>query len=120
MARLYEDENRVSDAIKLTRRAIFFAHQGNFPEIMYLWQWQLGRLFSVGGDIENAIGSYRNAVSTLTPIRGELFRGLRLSQDTFNEQIKPVYLGLAELLLEEAETQDAERESRLREARDTM
>ncbi|OQY59001.1 MAG: hypothetical protein B6245_08790 [Desulfobacteraceae bacterium 4572_88] len=122
MGQLYEDENRLSDAATLTRRAIFFAQQGNFPEILYLWQWQLGRLFRASDDIENAVGSYRNAVSTLTPIRGKLFRGFSLWQDTFDRQIKPVYLELVELLLKQAETahDDDDRESRLREARDTM
>ncbi len=115
---LYEDENRVPEAVRLTRSAIFFAQQGNFPQVLYLWQWQLGRLFKAEGNVENAVKAYRNAVSTLDPVRGELFRGMRIRGDTFNEKIKPVYIGLAELLLEQAEYENDE--NKLREARDTM
>jgi len=51
-----------------------------------------------------------------------LFKGYRLHQDVFNERVKPVYLGLADLLLKKAETiTDKEsRERLLMEARDTM
>ncbi len=120
LGQLYESENLVQDALKLTRTAVFFAEQGNFPQIQYLWQWQLGRLFKAGGEIENAVKAYRKAVSTLNPIRRELFRGLRLQQDILNDQVKPVYLGLADLLLDMAEKNPGKSEVYIREARDTM
>ncbi|MDM8549806.1 CHAT domain-containing protein [Desulfobacterales bacterium HSG2] len=122
MGQLYEDEKRYSDAIKMTRRAIFFAQQGKFPGILYLWQWQLGRVFRDQGDTKKAMKAYGDAISTLTPIRQELFQGYRSKEDTFNESIKPVYLGLTDLLLKQAETiQDGEaRKKKLIEARDTM
>ncbi|QTA84035.1 CHAT domain-containing protein [Desulfonema magnum] len=122
MGKLYEDEGRYPDAIKLTRRAIFFAQEGDFPQILYLWQWQLGRLLKAGGDTEEAIKVYGDAISTLNPIRRELFSGYRHRQNTFDENIKPVYLGLAALLLEQAESMPdkASREKKLRQARDTM
>lgn len=44
LARLYEDEKRYDDALRLTHQAIFIAQQVNAPEILYLWQWQIGRL----------------------------------------------------------------------------
>lgn len=121
MGLLYENEGRYSDAVKLTRRAIFFAQQGHFPGILYFWQWQLGRIFKAQDNVEKAVNAYKDSISTLHPIRGELFRGLRIPQDTFNELIKPVYLGLAELLLEQAEKNGGESANHLRrEARDTM
>ncbi|QTA89474.1 CHAT domain-containing protein [Desulfonema magnum] len=122
MGQLYEDEGRYSDAMKLTRSAIFFAQQGNFSEILYLWQWQMGRLFKAKGDIKNAVKLYKEAITTLNPIRQEFFRGFRIPRDAFNEKVKPVYLELAGLLLGQAEKikEEASKESRLREARDTM
>ena len=122
MGQLYEEQARYDDAVNLTRRAIFFAQQGNFPQTLYLWQWQSGRLFKAQGDVENAVKAYQAAVKTLNPIRGELFRGFRSRQDSFNENVKPVYLGLAEMLLKQAETMsdDASRQKKLIEARDTM
>lgn len=122
IGQLYEDEKRYAEAMKMTRRAIFFAQQGPFPGILYLWQWQLGRVFKGQGDMKKAMEAYRDAISTLTPIRKELFQGYRSREDTFNNAIKPVYLGLTDLLLKEAETiQDAaSRKKKLTEARDTM
>jgi len=119
---LYEEEGRRSEAISLTRKAIFYAQQGKFPEILYLWQWQLGRLFFGEGDINAAIKSFQNAIATLNPIRRELFKGYRGKQDVFNESVKPVYLGLADLLLmqAEAETDENKKEDKLKEARDVM
>jgi CHAT domain-containing protein len=122
MGQLYEEQSRYDDAVNLTRRAIFFAQQGDFPQTLYLWQWQSGRLFKAQGDVENAVKAYQTAVKTLNPIRGELFRGFRSRLDSFNENVKPVYLGLAEMLLKQAETlpDDASRQKKLIEARDTM
>ena len=122
MAQLYEAEKRNAEALELTRRAVFFAQQGEMPELLYLWQWESGRLFKAAGDIENAVKAYNTAISTLNPIRQELFRGFRSRQDTFNEAVKPVYLELTDLLLKQAETikDDTERQKMLLNARDTM
>jgi CHAT domain-containing protein len=125
LGQLYEDKSRYSEAIKLTRSAIFFAEQGKNSEILYQWQWQLGRLVKAQGDIENALTAYHKAISTLNPIRREMFAGYRGRKDIFNEKIKPVYLGLAELLLEQAENYEASGnpekvEEKLKQARDVM
>ncbi|QTA87980.1 CHAT domain-containing protein [Desulfonema magnum] len=123
---LYEAENRFSDALNMTRKAVFYAQQTDSPEILYRWQWQLGRLFRSQGDIENAVSAFNNAVSTLNPIRSEFFTGYRSQiKNTFGEQIRPVYLGLAELLLKQTKTSESvlcsEGEaSPLCKARDTM
>ncbi|MCP4350701.1 MAG: CHAT domain-containing protein [Desulfobacterales bacterium] len=122
MGQLYEREKKYQEAIKLTRSAIFYAQQGNFPQTLYLWQWQSGRIFKATEDIENAVKAYKNAISTLNPIRGELFKGYRGRHDAFNKSVKPVYLGLAELLLKQGEKlqDDKARQDKLRQARDTM
>lgn len=122
MARLYEAENRNAEAMDLTRRAVFFAQQGEIPELLYLWQWASGRLFKASGDNENAVKAYHTAIATLNPIRQELFRGFRSRQDTFGEAVKPVYLELTDLLLKQAETltDQAGRQQLLLKARDTM
>lgn len=122
MGQLYEEEGRYEEALRLTRRALFFAQQGNFPQILYLWQWQLGRLFKAKGEPGKAIRAYQNAISTLNPIRQQLFIGYRSRGDFFNKRVKPVYTGLTELLLKQAETikDEKARQSKLLEARDTM
>ncbi|NJL59578.1 MAG: hypothetical protein HC887_07995, partial [Desulfobacteraceae bacterium] len=44
LGQIYEDEKRYTEAVTLTRRAIFYAQQGKYPQILYLWQWQSGKL----------------------------------------------------------------------------
>lgn len=122
MGRLYEDGSKYKDALILTRKAIFMARGVNCSRALYLWQWQLGRLLRAQNKTGEAIGAYKEAVSTLNPIRRELFTGLRSQKDIFDEQIKPIYLELADLLLARAEKTetDAEREKGLLDARNVM
>jgi len=121
MGQLYEDRSRREEAFALTRQAIFFAEQENCPEISYLWQWQSARLYASGGDIENAVKVYYKAVSVLNPVRQSLYRGYRSRKDVLMSHIKPVYLELAALLLEQAESlKDEGLERKIREARDVM
>ncbi len=117
----YESQRRYTEALPATRRAIFFADQENIPEILYLWQWQLGRLFRDTGKTDEAVNAFEKAVAVLNPIRGELSKGYRFQSDLFDEQIRPVYLGLAELRLIQAETVDKTyRQERLRDAMNAM
>jgi len=103
MARLYESEGRETEALALTRKAIFLAQQGDFPEILYLWQWQTGRLFKARKDTEKAVAAYQRAMETLSPVRREFFGEYRSQQESFDENIRPVYVGLSEIFLEQAE-----------------
>lgn len=118
MARLYESEHRYSEAMRLTQKAMFYSRQGNHPECVYLWQWQTGRLHKAGGDFENAIDAYQRAIDTLMPIHMELFGEYRSRHDMFHENIRPVYVELAELYLDEADTvqSDVKREDLLLKA----
>jgi CHAT domain-containing protein len=102
LANVYEMEKDDQSAIKLTRKAIFFASDSN-KDLLYRWQWQLGRLFKATDQAELAIQSYSNAIATLNPIRNEITRGHRNNRDIFHQKIKPVYLEFAELLIEQAE-----------------
>ncbi len=122
MGELYESENQYQDAEKLTQSAIFFAQQGKMPDILYQWQWQMGRLFRVQGNIEKAIRAYKRALAELNPIRRAMLRGYRNQKDAFYENVKPVYLGLADLLLKKAETIKDEtiKEKVLKQARDAI
>jgi CHAT domain-containing protein/predicted negative regulator of RcsB-dependent stress response len=123
LGQLYEDEKQYAEAMNLTRKAVFFGQQGKYPQILYLWQWQIGRLFKDMENLEEAVKSYKNAVETLNPIRQELFKGFRgKRQDAFNESVKPVYFGLADLLLRQAEkiTDPAAVQNKLIEVQDVL
>ncbi|RKZ44391.1 MAG: hypothetical protein DRQ41_02935 [Gammaproteobacteria bacterium] len=118
LGQLYEQEHRLNSALSLTRQAIFFAKQGNNPHILYRWYWQQGRIFKAQGELEAAIAAYRLASVTLKPIQSVLEMGYRTLPGTFDEVVKPVYYGLADLLLQKAAiSQDAVAQQRfLKEA----
>lgn len=121
LGRLYEMEHRYVEALTLTRQAIFFAKQGDFPHSLYRWYWQQGRIFKAQGKLEPAITAFRLASQTLKPIQTVLDIGYRNVPGTFNERIKAVHHGLADLLLQKATLLDdtAAQQRLLKEAVET-
>jgi len=121
-AELYEKQQRYAEALTLTRQAVFFAKQGHYPHILYRWYWQTGRIFEAQGQLEEAINAYRLASQTLEPIQRILEVGYRRMPGTFNEMVRPVHYGLADLLLKKASaTTDSQlQQSLLKEAMDSV
>jgi len=128
LGQLYETAQRYTEALYLTRQAIFYAkldttsfftQQDQASEILYRWQWQLGRLFKVRYDKKNAIKAYRSAVKSLQPIRQEMAIGYRRTAQSFRERVGPVYFELADLLLQRAaELGDKKRAQKKQQNRD--
>jgi CHAT domain-containing protein len=120
LGQLYEQQQREQEALKLTRQAIFYAQ--NFPEIRYLWEWQLGRLLQVQKQLVPATSAYQQALSHLQPIRIGLTIGQRDPGMAFKQRIRPVYFGLADVLLQQAalETVSAKKQSLLFQAQEVL
>ncbi|MGJ5676215.1 MAG: CHAT domain-containing protein [Nostochopsis sp.] len=106
---LYEQTRQWSEAQKLTEQALLLAQSGNVPDIAYRWQWQLGRLLKVQGDIPGAIAAYDSAVQTLESIRNDLVAVNREVQFSFRDSVEPVYRQSVELLLNNQQTQPEEK-----------
>jgi CHAT domain-containing protein len=119
---LYEEDQRHSEALDLTHRAIFAAQQVNAPESLYRWQWQAGRLLRKLGQVEQAIDAYRRAVYTLQAIRPELSVGYGPSATSYRDSIGPVYFQLVDLLLQRTRSAESREQiaSYLVEARQTV
>ncbi len=119
---LYERSGRTEDALLLARQATFAAQRANAPEILYRWQWAVGRLLAAQGDVVAAIESYERAVYTLNTVRPDLVGGYRAGQASFREEVGPLFLELADLELQQAvvKTEPAEREASLLRVRETV
>ncbi|HDN27311.1 MAG TPA: CHAT domain-containing protein [Thioploca sp.] len=118
LGQLYEQEQRYDEAMRLTRQAIFFANHSHVSHsnqdqvslmspvshTLYRWYWQLGRILKTQGHLEQAIAAYRLASQNLKPIQNVLDLGYRIPQGLFEQVIRPVHYGLADLLLQKAET----------------
>ena len=109
LGHLYETEFRLDEALQLTRRALFVAQSVDAPESLYRWQWQLGRLLAATGQLDNAIVSYRQAASTLQPIRVEIAQASSEGPIAGQDSMKPLFFELADLLLHRASLTDDEK-----------
>ncbi|MBE9043500.1 CHAT domain-containing protein [Pleurocapsales cyanobacterium LEGE 10410] len=94
-----EELNNWSDAQKYTERALILAQSLNTPEVSYLWQWQLGRIYQALGDRLGAIAYYSQAVDLLKSLSRDLVAIDPDVQYSFRDGVEPVYRGLVSLLL---------------------
>ena len=99
----YEVQGKLNKAIAFTNKALALAEtlnaNGDAREISYLWQSQLGKLLEQSGRTEEAIDVYRLAYNTLQSLRTDLNTNNQVVQFDFRQQVKPVYMSLANLLL---------------------
>ncbi len=121
LGQLYLTEGRFGEALQLTRQAIFVIENSSAPELIFRWQWQTGRIFRKKGHSGAAISAYQQAIDTLEPVRQDL-SSQQHSASTFREEIEPLYLELADLLLQSNDlaTDKDKIQRNLRAARTTM
>ncbi len=99
LGRLYELNQQLHKAQKLTQQALFIAQEIQAPEIGYRWEWQLGRLFNNQGDRKQAIAAYMAAVTSLKSVRSDLLAINSDVQFSFRDNVAVVYRKLVDLLL---------------------
>jgi CHAT domain-containing protein len=105
LAGLYEQSQQWPEAVKLTDQALRLAKGVNVPEILYQWQWQMGRILRSQGQRSAATIAYTEAFQTLQSLRGELSVISQDAQFSFRDQVEPVYRELVDLLLQPTATQ---------------
>lgn len=113
---IYAQTQEWSNAQYLTEQALSLAQAINAQDILYLWQWQLGRLLAVQGDTTVAIAAYTKAVSTVQSVRSDLVATSTNVQFSFQESVEPVYRQLVDLLLQSTKAS----QQNLKQARDVM
>ncbi|GAB4173505.1 MAG: hypothetical protein Fur006_02880 [Coleofasciculaceae cyanobacterium] len=99
----YECSKDFSRALDLTQQARWAANQDLLrQDSLYLWEWQVGRLFKAQGKTVEALKAYEQAVATLETIRSDILTANRDLQLDFRDAINPIYRELAQLRLEQA------------------
>ncbi|HEY9664993.1 MAG TPA: CHAT domain-containing protein, partial [Allocoleopsis sp.] len=86
-------------AQQFTVQATTLAQSLQAEDIVYQWQWQLGRLLQQGDDREGAIAAYTTATRTLEQVRQNLLTIEPDLQFSFRENVEPLYRELVDLLL---------------------
>ncbi|MCV3212885.1 hypothetical protein OGM63_04970, partial [Plectonema radiosum NIES-515] len=97
---LYLKTQDIPNAQKLTQQALIQAQAIQAQDIAYLWQWQLGQILKIKGDISGAIALYTQAVDTLKFLRNDLIALNPDVQFSFRDRVEPVYRQLVDLLLQ--------------------
>ncbi|MGI0494009.1 CHAT domain-containing protein [Alkalinema pantanalense CENA528] len=100
---LYEAQERWPEAQQLTEQALELAEHLNAPDLIYQWQWQMGRIRRAQRDAKSAIGYYRSAIQNLQTIRQDLAAIDTEVQFSFRDQVEPVYREFVELLIDTTE-----------------
>lgn len=108
LGHLYECRQNYTQALKFTQKARWTAADLNSQDILYLWEWQTGRILnrqSQNGDKsvkfeDQAIMFFEQAITSLERIRSDILVANRDSQFDFRDTIEPIYRELAELRLE--------------------
>jgi len=115
----YEQQQRTSLAQKYTQKAIQLAQLINNYDLIYQWQWQLGRLFNTQENHQGAIASYTGAVNALESLRSDLVVTNADRQFSFRKSIEPVYRELVSLLLTQKDGRSVSQDNLL-QARNTI
>lgn len=100
LASLYERQGQFQVAQRLTQEALILAQTIQGTDILYQWQWQLGRLRLAQGDRAGAIAAYTQAVASLRSLRSDLVAINPEVQFSFREGVEPLYRQLVSLLLQ--------------------
>jgi CHAT domain-containing protein len=125
LGQLYEDAKRYDEAIQLTRQALFYAQKHYYyPQLLYLWQWQLGRIFKTQELFKAATSAYQQAIEHLESdnVRDSLKGGYRCISQPFRKNTGALYFQLTDLLLQEAwlETDVLRQQAQLEKAKNSI
>ena len=118
---VYQQTGKLTQARQSTERALLNIDSDAIdntaaPEIIYLWQWQLGRIYQLQNNAEAALRAYDSAFDSLQSLRSNLVAVDPEMQFAFRNQIEPLYRERVALLLADAEPS----QSNLIQARDTI
>ncbi|HVO70271.1 MAG TPA: CHAT domain-containing protein, partial [Aggregatilineaceae bacterium] len=120
LAQLYEDQKRDGEALRLNLQAIQSAQSIKAHDLLLELEWRQGRLHRALNQLPEALVAYQHAVEHIEAIRQDIPVEYQGGRSSFRETLEPVYLGLADLLLEQARQQSGEKKTHLlRRARET-
>ena len=100
LGHVYEISQQWSEAQTLTQEAIAIAQSINATDIIYQWQWQLGRLLKQQQQTELALQAYQDAFTNLQLIKQDLVSINQDLQFSFRDSVEPIYRDYVSLLLQ--------------------
>ena len=113
--KLTQAQAKLIQAQQLTEQALSTVDSTEASEITYLWQWQLGRIYQLQNQTQQALQAYNETYESLQSLRRNLVAINPEMQFAFRDRIEPVYRERAALLLQNNPDQE-----NLAKARDTI
>lgn len=120
LGRFYEYLRQWDSAEQFTNTALGYARLIEADDLIYQWDWQLGRILLEKGNMEKAIAFYENSINSLQKIRGDLVSLSRDVQFNFRDQVEPVYRRTVDLLIQSADLFPEKAQERLKKAREVI
>jgi hypothetical protein len=121
LATLYKQQQKPQEAIKLVLEGISAAQKAEANDILIDLQWQLAEVYKIEHQPLLAISAYRQALKQLENIRLDIPVSYQGGQSSYKKTFAPLYLGLADLLLQQAPlAQVQQQQTLLKEAQDTI
>jgi CHAT domain-containing protein len=121
LAMLYKQQQRPNEAIKLLLESMQIAQKDNAEDILLDLDWQLAQLYKTQHQPQEAISAYRQALKHLENIRLDIPVSYQKGRSSFKDTFAPLYLGLADLLLQQAPLANPQQQQvLLKEAQDTI
>ena len=98
---MYEQTGQLSEALESTQQALKLAKEIGALEIVYQWEWQLGRILlnQKQPDMQGARAAYTRAVNALQSIRQGLTAVNKDAQFSFRDDVEPLYRQFIKLIL---------------------
>ncbi|MEM8807986.1 MAG: CHAT domain-containing protein, partial [Cyanobacteria bacterium P01_G01_bin.38] len=100
LGNLDERSGHYGAALEKTQNARLAADQNlGAGDSLYLWEWQLGRIYKAQDKLNEAAQAYGQAVASLDRIRNDILSANRDLQFDFRDRVEPIYRQYAELNL---------------------
>lgn len=115
-AELRAREGKVMEAIQLLRPVLFRAQAEQQLDDAWLWHARLAEYLQQLGDRDGAIRAGLRASALLQPVRDRVQAELFAHNRSYRDALAPLYLSLADLLLQRAATNAATSQDDLRAA----
>jgi CHAT domain-containing protein len=121
LGQLYEEQNRLDESMQLTEAALSAAKRAGATDLLIGLEARQGRLLRLGGKADQARAAFLRAVDNIQAIRPSIPVEFRNGRSTFRDTLEPIYLELADLLLEKGESASGiERQQYFLQAQDTL
>ncbi len=121
MAQLYEEDQRYDEAFQLNQDGFEAIKAVDAPDLLLELEWRHGRLYRLRHQIPYALAAYQRAINHIESIRHDIPLTYRNGQSSFRATLEPLYQQMADLLLEQANSQQqADKMALLRRARNVI